>query len=71
MIKSVLLFVYHCWYLLRKNIIVKSGDVIFTRIKVAKMNMQYCVNKKVVRFWKTEILNWNESEKIEGRFLEG
>ena len=39
MIKSVLLFVYHCWYLLRKNIIVKSGDVIFTRIKVAKMNI--------------------------------
>ena len=41
MIKSVLLFVYHCWYLLRKNIIVKSGDVIFTRIKVAKMNILY------------------------------
>ena len=49
MIKSVLLFVYLCWYLLRKNIIVKSGDVIFTRIKVAKMNILYLVNIKVRR----------------------
>ena len=49
MIKSVLLFVYHCWYLLRKNIIVKSGDVIFTRIKVAKMNILYLANIKVRR----------------------
>lgn len=32
------------------------------------LNMQYCVNKKVVRFWKAEILNWNESEKLKEDF---
>lgn len=49
---------------------VQNEDKIY-RLSNQILNMQYCVNKKVVRFWKTEILNWNESEKIEGRFLEG